>query len=286
MQAEDGATCRRRFLKTVIGSAAAGLIAPLGQAVAAGYSQSVLQVWSCGGLAEAMLPANEVFEGRTGVRVVYTGAFAAALGKSLLGGATTEVFAGRVLELTKKLRQTGKMVSFKPLCFTSYVMVTPKGNPARIGKIEDMARPGVRVVLAPEASPPGGAAALGVLKKAGVHDAVMKNCVSLGSCVQRTMNEVISGRGDVSIMELRLTRIPRFAGLTEIVELPEALFPPGPLTFTAGVMKDAKDSRLANDYVDFLTSPQGQVFFEKAGFIPAFSDKGRELVEKLGVKDA
>ncbi len=287
MEEVTDANCRRQFLKTMAGSAAAlaGLGMSLGQAQASGYSQSLLQVWSCGGLAEAINPANELFESRTGVRVSYTGAFAAALGKSLLGSATTEVFAGRVLDLAKKLRQTGKMVSFKPLCFTSYVMVTPKGNPARIEKIEDMARPGVRVVLAPEASAPGGAAALGILKKAGIHDAVLKNCVTLGSCVQRTMDDVISGKGDVSIVELRVTRIPQFSGKTEIVEFSEALFPPPPLTFTVGVMKDAKDVRLAEDYVAFLTSPEGQSYFERAGFIPAASDKGRAMIEKLGVKD-
>jgi len=286
MASEGGSHCRRNFLKTVAGTALAGLAMPLGQALGAGYSQNILQVWSCGGLAEAMIPVNELFKSRTGVSVSYTGAFAAALGKSLLGGATTEVFAGRGLALAKSLRQSGKMVNFKPLCFTSYVMVTPKGNPAGIKDIGDMARPGVRVVLAPEASPPGGEAVLNLLKKAGIHEAVMKNCVSLGSCVQRTMDEVISGQGDVSIVELRVTRIPRFSGLTEVVDFPEALFPPPPLTFTAGVMKEAKDPRLAQDYVEFLTSPEGQAFLEKAGFIPADSDKGRGLVEKLGVKDA
>ena len=287
MNNADGTNCRRNFLKTMAGSAAAlaGLGVPLVQARAAGYAQNLLQVWSCGGLAEAMNPANDLFESRTGVRVSYTGAFAAALGKSLLGSSTTEVFAGRVLDLAKKLRQSGKMVSFKPLCFTSYVMVTPKGNPARIEKIEDMARPGVKVVLAPEASPPGGAAAIGVPKKAGIHDAVMKNCVTLGSCVQRAIDDVISGKGDVSIVELRVTRLPQFSGKVDIVEFPEALFPPPPLTFTVGVMKHAKDAKLATDYVDFLTSPEGQAYFERAGFIPAISDKGLALVEKLGVKD-
>ncbi|GFK92688.1 Molybdate-binding protein [Fundidesulfovibrio magnetotacticus] len=278
---------RRLFLKTLAGSAAAlaGAAAP---AFASGrpHAGSLLQVWSCGGLAEAMNPANALYEESAGIRISYTGAFAAALGKSLLGSSTTEVFAGRVLDLAKKLRQAGKMTYFKPLCFTSYVMVTPRGNPAGIRSVEDMARPGVRVVLAPEASPPGGAAAVNLLKKAGVHDAAMKNCVVRGSCVQRVMDDVIAGRGDVSIVELRVTRIPLFEGRMDVVAIPEALFPPPPLTFTVGVMKDAKNRALADDYVNFLTSPEGQAYFERAGFIPAFSDKGKELVDKLGVKDA
>ncbi len=233
-----------------------------------------------------MIPANSLFEKKTGVKVGYTGAFAAALGKSLLGSGQTEVFAGRVLDLAKKLREAGKMEYFKPLCFTSYVMVTPKGNPANILAIEDIAKPGVRVVLAPEASPPGGQAVQALLKKAGILEAVTKNAIIQGSCVQRTMDDVISARGDVSIVELRITRMREFEGKLDIVPIPERFFPPGPLTFTVGVMKNARDRALADVYVDFITSAEGQAFFERQGFIPAISGKGRELVEKFGVKNA
>jgi len=275
---------RRTFLKSALVSTM-GAALPTGIARAAAFSRDHLQVWSCGGLAEAFMPANALYEKRTGVKISYTGAFAAALGKSLLGSATTEVFGGRVLDLAKKLRETGKMVYFRPLCFTSYVMVTPKGNPGDIRDIKDMARPGVRVVLAPDASPPGGQAAQVLLKKAGILEAAMKNAVVLGSCVQRTMDDIIGGKGDVSIVELRITRMPDFEGKMEVVPIPEELFPPPPLTFTIGVMKDAKDRALADDYVNFITSPDGQAFFERFGFIAADSDKGRELIEKLGVRD-
>ena len=283
MKAHDNPTSRRTFLKTVLASTI-GAAMPGNSASA--FSRDTLQVWSCGGLAEAMIPLNTLFEKKTGVKIAYTGAFAAALGKSLLGSGQTEVFAGRVLDLTKKLREAGKMEYFKPLCFTSYVMVTPKGNPAGIRTLEDMAKPGIRVVVAPEASPPGGQAVQILLKKAGIQEAVMKNAVVQGSCVQRTMDEVIGAKGDVSIVELRVTRMREFAGKLEVVPIPEQFFPPPPLTFTVGVMKNARDRALADAYVEFATSAEGQSFFEAQGFIPAASDKGRELIEKLGVKDA
>lgn len=275
---------RRVFLKSALVSTL-GAALPAGFARAAAFSRDHLQVWSCGGLAEAFMPANALYEERTGVKISYTGAFAAALGKSLLGNATTEVFGGRVLDLARKLREAGKMVYFKPLCFTSYVMVTPRGNPGNIRDIKDLARPGMRVVLAPEASPPGGQAAQVLLKKAGILDAAMKNAVVLGSCVQRTMDDIIAGRGDVSIVELRITRMFDFKDKMEVLPIPEEFFPPPPLTFTIGVMKDAKDRALADDYVGFILSPEGQAFFDRSGFIPAISDKGRELTEKLGVRD-
>ncbi len=275
---------RRAFLTTAASAAFATAI-PGVISAAENFRQSTLQVWSCGGLAEAFVPANKRFKEKTGVEVAYTGAFAAALGKSLMGSATTEVFAGRVLDLAKKLRKADKMVSFSPLCFTSYVLVTPKENPAGITGIQDIIKHGVRVVLSPGASPPGGAAVTGLLKKAGVAEGAMHNCVIKSSCVQRAMQELIAGRGDVSIVEKRLTRMKMFAGKAEIIPIPTKYFPPPPLTFTIGMMKDAGDPELAACYIDFIRSEEGQGYFEAAGFIPAISDEGRKLTRTLGVRD-
>jgi molybdate transport system substrate-binding protein len=275
---------RRSFLATAAG-AAAGATVPTALSAAPSFRQNTLQVWACGGLAEAFIPANGQYKAKTGIDIAFTGAFAAALGKSLLGSATTEVFAGRVLALAQKLRKADKMVCFKPLCFTSYVLVMPKGNPAGISSIQDLAKSGVRVILAPDASPPGGEAVTGLLKKAGVLDQAMKNAVIKGSCVQRTMEDLMKRKGDVSVVECRLTRMPLFKDKVDILPIPEEFYPPGPLTFTIGVMKNADDKALADHFVDFILSQEGQAYFESAGFIPAASDEGRRLAEKLGVKD-
>ena len=92
---------RRAFL----GAAVAGLAgaASAGTAQAAQPNEArFVQVWSCGGLAEAMEPAHVRFTEKTGIKVVYTGAFAGALGKSLLtGSGSTDVFCARVLQLAK-----------------------------------------------------------------------------------------------------------------------------------------------------------------------------------------
>lgn len=113
-----------------------------------------LEVWSCGGLAEAFIPANDAWEAKHGIPIAYTGAFAGALGKTLLGGnGQTEVFAPRVLNLAKKLKEQGKMLSYRPLCFTKYVLITPKGNPAGISSIEDLKKSGIKTQFSPDSSP-------------------------------------------------------------------------------------------------------------------------------------
>jgi molybdate transport system substrate-binding protein len=243
---------RRAFIGTALAGSAFALagVATARAATDVGrgrFGGEQLQVWSCGGLAEAMIPAHQLYEERSGAKITYTGAFAAALGKSLQGSATTDVFAGRVLSLAKALRESDKMDYFKPLCFTSYILVTPKGNPGGIAGIEDLANP--------------------------------------GTCVQRTVSEVVTGKADVMIVEKRITRMAEFSGKLESIEIPAKFFPPAPLTFTVGVMKSARNRSLADDYVAFLISLEGQAYFERMGFIPAISKEGRQLVEKLGVKD-
>jgi molybdate transport system substrate-binding protein len=282
------AASRRDFLRAsaLTGAALAGMAAGGSPAKAAENAGKHLQVWSCGGLAEALMPAHDAYEARTGTKIVYTGAFAAALGKSLLGSGRTEVFCGRVLELARKLKTAGRMLSFQPLCYTSYVIVTQRGNPKNITTIEDMAKAGMRVAIAPEASPPGGAAVMGILKKAGLTKEIMANAPEPGSCVQTAVESVALGDMDAMIVELRIPKMAQFAGRLEVVDLPFALFPAGPLTFTVGMMREAQKPELAQSYIDWLTSADGgQPYFTQAGFIAADSDRGRELTTLLGVRD-
>ncbi|WP_319776790.1 substrate-binding domain-containing protein [Maridesulfovibrio sp.] len=284
MQDKNGGINRRTFLK---GSAALATLAVPGAAGASSKEDGVrsLEVWSCGGLAEAFIPANEAWEKQNGVPIAYTGAFAGALGKSLLGSAQTEVFAPRVLKLAKKLKEQGKMLSYRPLCFTKYVLITPKGNPAGIRSIEDLKRSGVKTMFSPDSSPPGGAAVTGLLKKSGVLNEATANAIRMGSCVQHDVADVAAGKCDASVVELRITRLPRYKDAFEIFDIPEEFFPAPPIPFTIGVMKWAKDKRVAEKFVEFICSETGQACFERAGFIPALSEEGRRLAKKYGVND-
>ncbi|KMO86593.1 molybdenum ABC transporter substrate-binding protein [Megasphaera cerevisiae DSM 20462] len=277
---------RRKFIKIAAASALGATLLPkFTLAGSSPFHSDSLQVWSCGGLAEAFMEANALFEQQTDIQINYTGAFAGALGKSLLGGATTEIFAGRVLKLAKSLREAGKMMYFRPLCFTEYVIVTPPDNPAGIRSLQDLAVPGVRVILPLGASPPGGDAVAGILKKARIDQAVRRNMIEKESCVIKMMPKIARGKGDASIVERRLTCMPKFAQKVQVIPINEAFFPPGPLTFTIGVMKYAADRNMADQYIDFICSAEGQSIFQKHGFIPAISAKGKTLIEKLGVKD-
>ena len=67
--------------------------------------------------------------------------------------------------------------------------------------------------------------------------------------------------------------------------LAEAFIPPAPVPFTIGIMKWAKNRALAEAFVDFILSDKGQVWFDRAGFIPAQTEEGERLTKKYGVMD-
>ncbi|KAF1075022.1 substrate-binding domain-containing protein [Halodesulfovibrio sp. MK-HDV] len=282
---------RRKFLAAGGTALAATMVPNLAGAAEAEatttiYEGQSLQVWSCGGLAEAFMPANAMYEQQSNAAISYTGAFAGALGKSLLGSAQTEVFAPRVLGLAKKLKAQGKMLAFQPLCFTKYVLITPKGNPAGIESIQDLKRDDIKTLCSPDSSPPGGKAAMGVLKKSGVLPEAKAKSIYMGSCVQHDVADVAAGKADAAVVELRITRLPRYKDAFDVIEIPEKFFPAPPLPFTIGVMKWAKDPDFAHDFVSFITSEAGQAHFATAGFIPALSEEGERLTAKYGVTDA
>ena len=125
-----------------------------------------------------------------------------------------------------------------------------------------------------------------ILQKAGILKQAQKNAVMLGDCVQTAMGDLIKGKGDVAVMEQRLTRIPSFQNKTESIDIPEKFIPAKPVPFTIGMMKWAKNKELAEDFIKFIVSEKGQSYFEQAGFIPARSQEGERLTQKYRVLDA
>lgn len=61
MNKKDKKVTRRDFLKAS-SLAAAGSVVLGSEAIATTFKDDFLQVWSCGGLAEAFLPANKAYK--------------------------------------------------------------------------------------------------------------------------------------------------------------------------------------------------------------------------------
>ncbi len=75
---------RRQFIGGALALAAASAVPSFIRGAYKPTQSDSLQVWTCGGLSEAFLDLNQVYTMHTGHNIQYTGAFAGAIGKSLL----------------------------------------------------------------------------------------------------------------------------------------------------------------------------------------------------------
>jgi molybdate transport system substrate-binding protein len=165
----------------------------------------------------------------------------------------------------------GLIVSGTPQVFARnrLALVVPKDNRAEIQTPGDLARPGLKIVLATAAVPVGGyaLATLGRLNQvygATYSQTVLANVVSYEDNVKQVVAKVQLGEADAGIVYTSDVTPAAAAQLTKI-EIPDeynvvASYPIAPL-------KAASQAGLAADFVQLTVSDQGQAILQKWGFI-------------------
>jgi len=151
------------------------------------------------------------------------------------------------------------------------VVMVPKDNPAGIRAFEDVAEPGVRLVLAEEGVPAADYA-LEILGKAeerygpGFERDVLNNVVSREADVRASVNRVVVGDADATF-GYASDYTPDVRDRVEVVLIPEDLNITA--TYPVAALEEAKRPDLARKWVDLVTGEEGQRVLEKWGFEPA-----------------
>jgi molybdate transport system substrate-binding protein len=140
----------------------------------------------------------------------------------------------------------------------------PLGNPAGISSIEDLGRPGVKLVLA-AAHVPVGAYARDALEAAGLLPAAEANVVSNEEDVKGVVQKVILGEADAGIAYVTDTT-PEVSGRLETVEIRSEANPP--VTYPIAAIRGSPNPGLALRFVGFVLSG-GQAALRRHGFLPA-----------------
>ncbi len=151
------------------------------------------------------------------------------------------------------------------------VVMVPKDNPADIDTFRDVAEPGVRLVLA-EHGVPAADYALEILDKAdgkygsGFENDVLSNVVSREADVRASVNRVVVGDADATF-GYASDYTPDIRDRVEVVPIPPDLNIIA--TYPVAALKDARDPDLAREWVDLVTSDEGQRVLDEWGFEPA-----------------
>jgi len=235
-----------------------------------------LTVFAAASLTEAFTEIGQQFEAdHPGVKMVFNFAGSQALSAQLAEGAPADVFgSANIKEMTNAIA-AGRVAdgSQKTFAHNKLVVIYPTDNPAGLAKLQDLAKPGLKLVLA-AAEVPVGKYSLEFLDKASqdaafgttFRDDVLKNVVSYEDNVKSVLTKVVLGEADAGIVYLTDISLDN-ADKVGRLDIPDALN--AVATYPIAVVSDAQQPELAKAFVDLVLSAQGQAIMAKYGFLPA-----------------
>ncbi len=176
-------------------------------------------------------------------------------------GAPADVFAAASPKQPAALYAKGLVGTPVQFATNTLVLIVPKGNPAHIKSVNDITRPGVKLVIC-NATVPCGDYARTAFKNLGITTSAMKNVVSQTTDVTQTLAEVALGQADAGFVYI--TDAKAAAGKVIPITLP-AKAKPLAKDFIA-VVKASKNQAAANAFVQDVLSSKGQATLQAAGF--------------------
>jgi molybdate transport system substrate-binding protein len=144
------------------------------------------------------------------------------------------------------------------------VVITPAENPAQIETFEDLAEPGVQLILAAEGVPAGDYARE-ALDNAGILDAALANVVSNEEDVAAVVAKILGGEADAGIAYVSDVSVAADNDLGA-VEIPDDVNVTA--TYPIAVVEGSKHPDLAQEFIAWLSTAQGVAVLEDYGFDP------------------
>jgi molybdate transport system substrate-binding protein len=230
-----------------------------------------LTIFAAASLTDAFTEIAQDFEAsHPGIKMALNFAGSQTLSAQLIQGAVADVFASaNHLEMDKVI--ASGLISknaLRDFLTNRLIVILPVENPAAIQSLQDLARPGLKIVLADATVPAGKYArqALQAMTNDPVYgldfeNKVMTNVVSNEIDVKQVVAKVELGEADAGIVyisdsiaapDLKTIPIPEKVNII-------ATYPVAPLIH-------AHQPGLAAQFITYLLSPDGQAVLEKWGF--------------------
>ncbi len=233
-----------------------------------------LNVFAAASLTNAFKDIGTAFHNaHPNVTVTFNFAGSQALATQINQGAPADVFASANQKQMDVVVQAGGADASASKVFAKnlLVVITPKSNPGKISTLQDLAKPGLKIVLA-DKSVPAGQYAVDFLTKASADPSfgkdyqanVTKNVVSYETDVESVVTKVVQGEADAGIVYV--TDAQANASQINEISIPAnlqtvAVYPIAPL-------KNSKNPATAQQFADFVLSSDGQAILARYGFMP------------------
>jgi molybdate transport system substrate-binding protein len=176
-------------------------------------------------------------------------------------GAPADVFASANTSLPAALH--AKKLCSRPVVFArnTLVIVTPKGNPAGLDSVNDLARAGVKLVIADPGVPVGGYT-LKLLQNLKLTAKVLPNVVSRETDVREVLAKVVLGEADAGVVYATDAKVDR--DKVTVVKVPRGQ--PN-IQSAICVVSHSKHKAEARTFVAKVLGKRGQAKLRAAGFL-------------------
>lgn len=175
-------------------------------------------------------------------------------------GAPADVYAAASSKYPQELYDEGLVAEPVTFATNRLVLVVPKANPGAIESVEDLLRPGTRLVVAAEGVPVGDYTRT-VLETLGL-SAALENVVSNEDDVKGVAGKVALGEADAGFVYA--TDVTPVTDRVLAIELPNDAQPP--IEYQVAVVVDSDDEDAAAEFVEKLLGAEGRAALERAGF--------------------
>jgi molybdate transport system substrate-binding protein len=192
----------------------------------------------------------------------YSFAGSNALAAQIQQGAPADVFASANTSIPFQLYDQGLVE--KPVLFTrnQLALIVPKGNPAGIHSVADVARPGVKLVVAAPGVPVGDYTRT-VLKNMNLSNA-LNNVVSNESDVREVLAKVALGEADAGFVYVTDARTVR----GKVATIGIRWTAQRRVSYAVAVVSTSKHKAAARAWVKTLLGKAAQAKLRAAGFLP------------------
>jgi molybdate transport system substrate-binding protein len=217
-----------------------------------------LVVSAAASLSDALTACSKEFEGAD---VKHSLAGSDELAAQIRQGVKPDVYAAANTRLPEELNQEGLLGT--PVEFaTNELVIAVGGDGTAVEKVEDLAKPGIDIVIGAESVPVGTYTreVLGRLP-AGLEEQIMANVRSEEPDVKGVVGKLTQGAADAGFVYL--TDVTE--GITG-VELPPELRPT--VAYGTGVVEGSEQPELAQQYLDGLTEGPCADALREEGFGP------------------
>lgn len=248
------------------------LLTAAGTVCASAQTPQSITVFAAASLTEAFNAAGPAFTKKTGIAVAFSYGGSDTLATQIKQGAPADVFASANLTQMKAVADAG-LTGGLPKTFAKnrLVVISPKSGSFKPASPADLAAGGIKVVLAAATVPVGAYTRSTFAKLSGRSGypsefpaAVTKNVVSNELDVKAVVTKISLGEADAGVV-YATDVTPAIAPSLAVVPFPAAVAPD--IEYPIAALKNAANAKGAQAFVDYILSPEGQVFLKLRGFI-------------------